>query len=715
MDLYPLELAVATLEVSLATEPSAGDIVELAWGLRQRDSRRALELADGAERMQASPAVTVRANLVRAEVAALRGEFERAEEALSLALGASAAFADPTLEGDAAMAEAAVAHAQAQRDRYMSAWERAADCYGRAGDSSRRSLARGWLAFLGAHSDRELSAQQVAKLREENPAPRHPALEALLHASDGMLGYSKDVAASAAAAYQASLYARECGLVRHAIVSSMNAGTAMQNIGDYDGAARAYDWAAVEARKTGWPGLVGASLMRMASLHRELGQFEAAEQGFREALEAFARLPGGISKAEAHAGLGNTLVKQGRGAEAIPLLRTAAELFRGESSMDGLTVNLLMLSRALAQHGEAAEARRVFAEAESMVADMKLARLRVDVSEARAELLERSAFPAPEGASARQAAAQCLEEGLAAGYAIEGWQPNSRLLLRLARAWADAGDATRSFRFSQQAFEALQQENIRRATNAAAVMRARNDLERQRAEMAHQRELIAALESASHTDPLTGLRNRRFVQEHIELDVAQALRRHAEGKGAEGDLLFFLADIDHFKQVNDVHGHAAGDAVLVQMRERLASVFRDSDWLVRWGGEEFLVVARAASRADAAQLAERVRIAVASRPFAIGGGTSLEKTCSIGFAAFPFTRDAPQAIGWQETVDIADAGLYLAKRNGRNAWVGLSAKQGADLATYAARIKTDAKALIESGEVRSESSLPQLGSSSRKR
>src|SRR5262249_1677297 len=157
--------------------------------------------------------------------------------------------------------------------------------------------------------------------------------EALLHAADGMLGYSKNVAASAAAAHQASLYARECGLVRHAIVSAMNAGTAMQNIGDYDGAAREYDWAAVEARQTGWPALIGSSLMRMASLHRELGQFEAAEQGYREALEAFAQSPGGISKAEAHAGLGNTLVKQGRGAEAVPLLRTAAELFRGESSM----------------------------------------------------------------------------------------------------------------------------------------------------------------------------------------------------------------------------------------------------------------------------------------------------------------------------------------------------------------------------------------------
>jgi len=690
VDLYPLDAEVNRLEAAAQAGEAASRaevFTALCWALRQRDSNRALKLGDDADRMAADGsserkhATVLRTDLVRSEVAALRGEHDRAETTLARALRIAASLGDPIGAGDAAMAEAVVAHAQAQRDRYMSAWHRAADHYSSAGDPLRAALARGWIAFVGAHSDRERSAVQAAALRSEFVAPRHPALEALLHAVDGVLGYTIDVATCSASAYQASLYARECGLVRHAIVSSMNAGTAMQSLADFDGAAQSYDWAAVEARKTGWTPLIGSSLMRQASLHRELGQLEAAEQGYREALAALAVSPGGIIKAEANAGLGHTLLRLGRANEAIPILRTATELFRGESSVDGHTVNLLMLARALAQCGHVTEARAVLDEATEAILRWKLVRLKVDLHEARAELQECGAIPPPEGASPQLATARSLEDSLAAGADIEGWHPSSRLLMRVSRAWAAAGDAQRSFKHAEQAIHTLQQENLKRATNAAAVMRARNELERERAEHEHQRSLIAALEQASLTDPLTGLRNRRFLQEHLGLDVAQALRRYGGGSDApiaEADLLFFLVDIDHFKQVNDARGHAAGDAVLVQMRERLASVFRETDYLVRWGGEEFLVVARASSRSAAADLAERLRAAVASRPFVLDDGQPLTKTCSIGYAALPFFTGDPSAVPWEEVVDIADTGLYMAKRNGRNAWVGLAPGEGGD-------------------------------------
>src|SRR6185503_7275343 len=94
------------------------------------------------------------------------------------------------------------------------------------------------------------------------------------------------------------------------------------------------------------------------------------------------------------------------------------------------------------------------------------------------------------------------------------------------------------------------------------------------------------------TDPLTGLRNRRFLLQRIDEDVALALRQGT-------DLVFFLVDVDHFKKVNDELGHAAGDLVLRQMRGRLEQVFRASDYVLRWGGEEFLAVARGSARADA--------------------------------------------------------------------------------------------------------------------
>lgn len=191
----------------------------------------------------------------------------------------------------------------------------------------------------------------------------------------------------------------------------------------------------------------------------------------------------------------------------------------------------------------------------------------------------------------------------------------------------------------------------------------------------------AELEEASLTDPLTGLRNRRFLDRQMPADVALALRHYepisnapVEGE-SEQDLLFFLIDIDHFKRINDAHGHMAGDAVLEQMRGRLEQVFRATDYLVRWGGEEFLIVARGTPRSRAAELAERARQAVAGEPFVLEGGVRLAQTCSVGFSAFPLCPQLSRALDWRSAIDLADAALYEAKESGRNAWVGLVSAQ----------------------------------------
>jgi diguanylate cyclase (GGDEF)-like protein len=186
------------------------------------------------------------------------------------------------------------------------------------------------------------------------------------------------------------------------------------------------------------------------------------------------------------------------------------------------------------------------------------------------------------------------------------------------------------------------------------------------------------LEEASLTDPLTGLRNRRFLDRQMPADAALTLRHYealASGREpvdeAHEDLLFFLIDIDHFKRINDAHGHMAGDAVLEQMRGRLEQVFRATDYLVRWGGEEFLIVARGTPRRRAAELAERARQAVAAQPFDLEGGFRLALSCSVGFSAFPLCRSRPAVLDWHAAIDLADAALYEAKEIGRNAWVGL--------------------------------------------
>ena len=192
-------------------------------------------------------------------------------------------------------------------------------------------------------------------------------------------------------------------------------------------------------------------------------------------------------------------------------------------------------------------------------------------------------------------------------------------------------------------------------------------------------EAYKALEDVSLTDQLTGLRNRRFFLQHVDADVGLSMRSYDETKrpalaerdSPPRDLVFFMVDIDHFKEVNDQHGHASGDAVLVQMQERLREVFRESDYVIRWGGEEFLVLARATYRDDAKLVAERIRSAVANRDFELPDGTRLKKTCSIGFACFPFLQSQPRLMSWSEVVELADQGLYLAKRSGRNAWAAI--------------------------------------------
>jgi len=193
-------------------------------------------------------------------------------------------------------------------------------------------------------------------------------------------------------------------------------------------------------------------------------------------------------------------------------------------------------------------------------------------------------------------------------------------------------------------------------------------------------ERTAELRELSLTDALTGLRNRRYLELRLEDDLALCLRRFETpdvgGPGPDADLLLLLLDLDHFKRINDLHGHAAGDAVLMQLAERLRGVFRETDSLVRWGGEEVLVLARETERRDAAELAARVCAAVRDRPFDIGPGETVQVTVSIGFCAFPLDPRHPRLWDWRACLALADSALYAAKAQGRDGYVGAMRANG---------------------------------------
>ena len=183
------------------------------------------------------------------------------------------------------------------------------------------------------------------------------------------------------------------------------------------------------------------------------------------------------------------------------------------------------------------------------------------------------------------------------------------------------------------------------------------------------------LQQASLSDPLTGVRNRRFFQSTIVADASQAVRAYRDGSERYSrdhrDLIFFLIDIDHFKDVNDQHGHDAGDRMLVEIARRLNRVVRESDFLIRWGGEEFLVVCRSAERDDAPFMAGRILKAIGGVEFDLGNDREMRRTCSVGWAPLPWLPLESAELSVDEVLRLADRGLYLAKQRGRNRAVGL--------------------------------------------
>lgn len=175
----------------------------------------------------------------------------------------------------------------------------------------------------------------------------------------------------------------------------------------------------------------------------------------------------------------------------------------------------------------------------------------------------------------------------------------------------------------------------------------------------------ALLRAQSERDPLTDLANRRHFLAVME---QQPLARF------DGALL--MVDIDHFKHVNDEHGHAIGDVVICEVARRLSHAVRAEDLVVRWGGEEFLVFAPDVEQEALAQLAERILLSVGSQPVETEDGP-LRVTVSVGFAHFPLPPSR-LSVHWEQAVNWADMALYTAKAQGRNRAMGIATVDARD-------------------------------------
>ncbi len=165
--------------------------------------------------------------------------------------------------------------------------------------------------------------------------------------------------------------------------------------------------------------------------------------------------------------------------------------------------------------------------------------------------------------------------------------------------------------------------------------------------------LTNTLRESALKDPLTGLYNRRFLQEYTETLVAGVLRR-------EKNVGLIMCDLDYFKQVNDTHGHNAGDSVLKETSNMILKCVRSSDLVIRFGGEEFLVLMLDINEGDTIKTAEKIRESFEGAKFKIPDGT-IKKTISLGVSEFPHDTES----FWQ-SIKFADVALYKAKDSGRN-------------------------------------------------
>jgi len=714
MELYALDDEVAQLEATLTslTGPDRlPDLLPLCWYLRQRDSNRALDLADEAsgllDVLVDGPEIArqrARLDLVRAEIAILMNRYDEADPLLARATAGFAGLDDPIGLGDAAL----VAYLRHQIDGVTRpagvAAEQAQQHYARGGDILRAKAAEGWLLLLLAYDDVDAAERRLIAL-DEAAAPtvaddgsagsnayasEHPGVASVLLAARAVVHRTRnEISQALRCAARASQRGQTAGLIRHAIAAANNAGWYMLELGDLDGSAEWMDREDRAARATGWPSVLAFAAMRLGELLRQLGQTERSREVLEEAIGLYARMPSGINKGVAYRVYGRTLLELGRSEEALDAYEAAIGMFRAEHYHERLANALIGAARALSLAGRPAEAILRLEEARTTAADHRIQTAEIELNRAMAEIHERHPLPPPPDMTAPTTAVHYLERALAAGAAIAAWQPPVDLLAGLAAAWEAAGDIGRTLDYLKRTVTAERNDSRRKAANRTLALQIRYETEQTRREMLHSRQLALAeaeratalertlealretqaelemrraeFERLSLLDPMTGIANRRHFDDRAAAEIARARR-----EGSQLGVVMF--DIDHFKQVNDRFGHAAGDIVIQRVVERARGELRASDFIARLGGEEFALLVPNAAPAGLRQLTERIREEIAATAIETGspdGTDPIAVTASFGLALL-----RPEDAAIDSVLMRADAALYQAKRQGRNRVVG---------------------------------------------
>jgi diguanylate cyclase (GGDEF)-like protein len=447
---------------------------------------------------------------------------------------------------------------------------------------------------------------------------------------------------------------------------------------------------------------IALSLNNIGIVYGRLRNYDKALEYFRDALELRRQLGNQPRIASTLNNMGDTYLDAGDLPHALEKQREALAIRETLNDRSAIALSHRNIGLVRLQMHQPDSAKRELLEAmrlSSQASDRGLAvqvRLGLSAVEratgtpARALVYAREALAIADSMQSRDLVRQAAEE-IAASREAQGDLAEALRAYKQSKAVSDSifsAETSRRIAALEQRFN-----DERRLHEIDSLKRSQTELLLEANQRAHERDSATAIavlgavigfflyrrrvertrlaESLSMTDALTGLHNRRYVQETIEMDIAASVRR-TRVAGARGlssddiDLAFLILDLDRFKTVNDTYGHAIGDQLLTQIGTALRATCRDSDVIARWGGDEFLVIARFTDRNQCPVTAERVRAAVERQNVTLADGRRVGITCSIGYALFPLDPATPKAVPWGEVVTMADRAAYAAKRSGGN-------------------------------------------------
>ena len=401
-----------------------------------------------------------------------------------------------------------------------------------------------------------------------------------------------------------------------ALVAQDRIEPALQAFGRALELAHAHELISIEANVLG----------NIANAHLKARRYPQAEQAARAALAPAERSEDRISLQMAKANLGFALFGQGQQREGMAHVDAVIAEMRKAGAMSTVGRMLAEKSQAFEGAGRFREALAVAREREIVMQELALNERNKAISALQEQF------------KARERAAQI--DTLRHDNAVKDAELRHRELVQTA---ASLGAALALFLCAGVLW--LYRKSVRTGRRLAEL----ND------ELAYR----------SAHDPLTGLFNRRSFQDRMRSRTGEAAPR----LGAAD--CFTLLDIDHFKRINDEHGHAAGDAVLVEVGKRLRTAMRESDMVLRWGGEEFLVYSQGVSQEQRPQLVQRILDAIAATPVVLDDGTEIAISATAGAVSLPFASEAGEQEpamqpDWEQAIALADRALYKGKEAGRN-------------------------------------------------